>query len=64
MESLRSELDFQKTGARLITSHPGFIDTPMTENEKTPKPCLVDVDEAARLLMQGMMKGRSEINFP
>ncbi|MCH2210244.1 MAG: SDR family NAD(P)-dependent oxidoreductase [Fuerstiella sp.] len=64
MESLRSELDFQKTGVRLITSHPGFIDTPMIDSEKTPKPFLVDVNEAARLLVQGMIKGKSEINFP
>lgn len=64
MESLRSELDLQESGVQLIISHPGYIKTPMTETEETNMPFLVEVDDAARTLVDGIRRGESEINFP
>jgi short-subunit dehydrogenase len=64
MESLRSELDLQKTGVRLITSHPGFIRTPMTKDGESRMPFIVEADDAARRLVQGIVGGESTINFP
>ena len=62
IESLRPEL--APLGVRLIISHPGFIDTPMTQVNKYHMPFLVKVDDAARVLVGGMLKGAMEINFP
>ena len=64
MESLRSELDLEETGVRIVTSHPGFIKTPMTENTESDMPFLVQAEDAARILVQGMVRGGSQINFP
>lgn len=62
IESLRPEL--APLGVRLITSHPGYIDTPMTQVNRYHMPFLVKVDDAARMLVGGMLKGATEINFP
>lgn len=64
MESLRSELDLRNSGVRLVTSHPGFINTPMTSGEEFEKPFMIEADDAARRLVQGLFSGASEINFP
>lgn len=64
IESLRSELDLKESGVRMIASHPGYIRTPMTEEEETNMPFIVEVDEAARIMVQGIRSGDSQINFP
>ncbi len=62
MESLRSEL--RPAGVTLITSHPGYIRTAMTAKHNGNLPFMVDAEDAARGLVRGMLRGKSEINFP
>ncbi len=62
MESLRPEL--RSSGVTLITSHPGYIRTEMIENKRDDYPFVVEVKDAARTLVRGMLRGDSEINFP
>lgn len=62
VESLRIEL--RGTGVKLITSHPGYIRTPMTTEVEHELPHMVEVEDAARRLVKGICKQKSEINFP
>jgi short-subunit dehydrogenase len=62
MQSLRPEL--AELGVKLITSHPGYIDTPMTQVNEYEMAYLVTAGEAARVLVRGLLRGDSEINFP
>lgn len=61
-ESLR--VDLRPHGILVTTVHPGFVRTPMTDKNKFPMPFLMDVDTAARIMVQGIKAGRSEVNFP
>lgn len=64
IESLRSELDLKESGIRMVASHPGYIRTPMTEEEETNMPFIVEVEDAARIMVQGIRAGDAQINFP
>ncbi len=64
MESLRSELDHTESGVRMVTSHPGYIRTSMTEDTEADMPFLIDVDTAVELLINGLATGKSRIDFP
>lgn len=62
MQSLRVEL--RETGVKLITAHPGYIDTEMTAPDESDMPYMLPANEAARKLVHGLLRGASEINFP
>jgi len=62
LESLR--LDLKGTGIKVVTVSPGFIKTPLTDRNRFPMPFLQPADKAARLILQGIEKGRREIHFP
>ncbi len=62
MQSLRPEL--KQCGVTLITSHPGYIDTPMLAGKENDRPFLVDVNDAADRLIEGIRKKKTEVNFP
>ena len=62
LESLR--LDLRPSGIKVITVSPGFIKTPLTDRNRFPMPFLQPADKAARLILQGIEKGRREIHFP
>ena len=61
-ESLKYMLE--RAGIRISVCNPGFVDTPLTENNKFPMPFLMDVEDAALALKRGIYKGRFEIAFP
>lgn len=62
LESMR--IDLRPHGVLVTTVHPGFVRTPMTDKNKFPMPFIMDVDKAARIMVQGIKAGRSEVNFP
>jgi len=55
---------FERAGLKISVCNPGFVDTPLTENNKFPMPFLMNVDDAAAALEHGIQKGKFEIAFP
>ncbi|HRQ59982.1 MAG TPA: SDR family NAD(P)-dependent oxidoreductase [Alphaproteobacteria bacterium] len=44
--------------------NPGFVKTPLTDKNDFPMPMLMDVNDAARAMADGLFSNRFEINFP
>lgn len=44
--------------------NPGFVTTPMTQQNDFPMPFLMDADEAATRICKGLRKRPRELNFP
>lgn len=61
-ESLRADL--APAGITVQAVSPGFVRTEMTETNDFPMPFMVDVDEAARTIADGLCTSRPEIVFP
>lgn len=61
-EALKPELESASVGMTLI--NPGFVDTPLTRRNKFPMPFLIDAERAARLIADGLERGKFEIVFP
>jgi len=61
-ESLKYMLE--REGIRISVCNPGFVETPLTENNKFPMPFLMKVDDAALAMKRGIYKGKFEIAFP
>lgn len=61
-ESLKYMLE--RAGIRISVCNPGFVDTPLTENNKFPMPFLMEVNDAALALKRGIYQGSFEIAFP
>ena len=62
LEGLRAAL--ARHGVRVTTVCPGFVRTEMTESNEFPMPFIIDADEAARTIVDGLEGGRTEIVFP
>ena len=62
LESLRASLS--QRNIRVSTVSPGFVRTEMTESNSFPMPFVIDTDEAARSIADGLQSGRHEIIFP
>jgi short-subunit dehydrogenase len=62
LEGLRAAL--RRHGVRVTTVCPGFVRTEMTATNEFPMPFLIDVDEAARIIADGLEARRTEIVFP
>lgn len=62
LESLRASL--RRDGVRVTTVAPGFVRTEMTAVNTFPMPFLIEADEAARAIVDGLERGRVEIVFP
>jgi len=56
LESLRLEL--AGTGVAVVTICPGYVATPMTQNNPYTMPFLLDPDKAARLIGRAIARGR------
>lgn len=62
LESLRASL--APRGVVVQTVNPGFVRTPMTDRNRFPMPFLVEADEAARTIADGIARDKAEIVFP
>lgn len=62
IDSLRIDLWSTKIKVSLIS--PGFVKTPMTEGNRHPMPFILSVEKAARIIIRGLEKEKSEIHFP
>ena len=61
-ESLKFDLD--NLGIRIQIVCPGFVDTAATKNNPFPMPHLMQVEDAAAALVEGLSSGGFEITFP
>lgn len=61
-ESLR--LTWARRGLLVQVVNPGYVKTPLTDGNKAPMPFLVPVEEAARIICDGMDATGFEIAFP
>lgn len=57
-------LDLHDRGLGVSIINPGFVDTPLTAQNRFSMPALIDADEAAQHMLQGWAQGRFEMNFP
>lgn len=62
LESLRVHI--ARTGVRVTTICPGFVRTDLTAGNPFPMPFIIDADEAARSICDGLERERTEIVFP
>jgi NAD(P)-dependent dehydrogenase (short-subunit alcohol dehydrogenase family) len=61
-ESLRVHVF--RTGVRVTTICPGFVRTDLTAANRFPMPFMLDADQAARAICDGLERERAEIVFP
>lgn len=61
-ESLYADLHPRGLGVSVI--NPGFVQTPLTAQNRFPMPALITPDQAAWGMLEGWGKGRFEIDFP
>jgi len=62
LESLRIEL--KPYNVKVIIVKPGFVRTPMTDKNEFHMPFLMDVDKAAKIILEGIKKEKRIIQFP
>lgn len=62
LESLRIEL--KPFSIKVLTVKPGFVRTPMTDKNDFHMPFLMDVDKAAKIIIDGIKKEKYIIQFP
>jgi len=62
LDSMR--FDLEPHGIHVVTINPGFVKTPLTDRNRFKMPFLMGVDDAARLIVAGLERGRREIHFP
>jgi NAD(P)-dependent dehydrogenase (short-subunit alcohol dehydrogenase family) len=62
LESLR--VHTATTGVRVTTVCPGFVRTELTAGNRFPMPFMIEADEAARSICNGLARDRTEIVFP
>lgn len=61
-ESLKIEWEPKNIDVKVIC--PGFVKTPLTDKNKFPMPMIIEAEEAARALADGLCAGSFEIHFP
>jgi NADP-dependent 3-hydroxy acid dehydrogenase YdfG len=59
-----SRIDLLQYGVGVTTINPGFIETSMTEKNRFKMPFLMKVDHAARVIADGLERGKRVIEFP
>ena len=62
LEAARVEL--KPYGVRVTIVNPGFVATPMTEKNRFRMPFLMNADDAARVIADGLAKGKRVVEFP
>lgn len=61
-ESLYADLHPRGIGVSLV--NPGFVQTPLTEQNRFHMPALITPEQAADAMLQGWRRGRFEIHYP
>lgn len=61
-QSLRADL--AREGIDVFLVSPGFVKTPLTDRNDFPMPFLIQPEDAAARIVQGLQKGRHSIEFP
>jgi short-subunit dehydrogenase len=62
LESLRVHIT--RTGVQVTTICPGFVRTDLTAGNPFPMPFIIDADQAARSICDGLERDRTEVIFP
>ena len=62
LESLR--IDLKPLGIDVITVCPGFVRSELTDRNTFPMPWMIEADDAARRIADGLAKRKAEIVFP
>ncbi|MBK8944351.1 MAG: SDR family NAD(P)-dependent oxidoreductase [Ignavibacteriae bacterium] len=62
LEGLRTELN--KYNVKVLTVRPGFVKTPMTDKNEFKMPFMMSVDNAAKIIINGIEKEKRMIQFP
>jgi NAD(P)-dependent dehydrogenase (short-subunit alcohol dehydrogenase family) len=62
LESLR--IHIARTGVHVTTICPGFVRTGLTAGNRFPMPFIIDADQAARSICDGLERDRTAIVFP
>lgn len=57
-------IELKPLNIRIVNVRPGFIRTDMTANNKVRMPFLMNVDRAARIIVDGILKGKQVVSFP
>ena len=61
-DCLRADLD--GSGVAVTVIDPGYVRTPLTEQNDFEMPFLIEAHEAARIIADGLERGKPEIAFP
>lgn len=62
LESMR--LDLKPHGVAVTTIHPGFVRTPLTDDNPFPMPFLLEPEQAAEIMVRRLRKRPRQINYP
>jgi NAD(P)-dependent dehydrogenase (short-subunit alcohol dehydrogenase family) len=62
LQGLRVHLVHQNI--QVFSVCPGFVKTPLTDKNDFPMPLRIEVEEAARIIADGIAKRKAEISFP
>lgn len=57
-------MDLRGHGIAVTVINPGFVRTPLVAANRFPMPFIIEPDEAAERIMQGLARGDFEIHFP
>jgi NAD(P)-dependent dehydrogenase (short-subunit alcohol dehydrogenase family) len=57
-------LDLHPLGVGVSLINPGFVETPLTAQNKFKMPALISTQEASQAILKGWAKGQFEIHFP
>jgi NAD(P)-dependent dehydrogenase (short-subunit alcohol dehydrogenase family) len=57
-------LDLAPRGISVYLINPGFVETPLTAQNRFRMPALIGADEAAREILRGIERGAFDIHFP
>ena len=57
-------MDLKPSGIHISMVAPGFVKTPATDVNEFPMPFLIEADDAARRIADGLAKNKTHISFP
>ena len=57
-------LDLTPRGINISLVQPGFVKTPLTDNNDFPMPMMITVEKSSQFIRKGLARGASEIAFP